>query len=76
MDQSDQQTRVLRHKDHLQSASVKHFPVLRHQPMLLSSHSEVISKRLTLCNLLWVTLLRQGVGLDDPQRSLPTLNIL
>ena len=25
-----------------------------------------------LCSLLWVTLLRQGVGLDDPQRSLPT----
>jgi len=29
-----------------------------------------------LCSLLWVTLLRQGVGLGDPQRSLPTLNIL
>jgi len=29
-----------------------------------------------LCSLLWVTLLRQGVGLDDPQRSLPTPNIL
>ena len=25
-----------------------------------------------LCNLLWVTLLRQGVGLGDPQRFLPT----
>ena len=25
-----------------------------------------------LCSLLQVTLLRQGVGLDDPQRSLPT----
>ena len=25
-----------------------------------------------LCSLLWVTLLRQGVGLGDPQRSLPT----
>ena len=24
-----------------------------------------------LCNLLWVTLLGQGVGLGDPQRSLP-----
>ena len=24
-----------------------------------------------LCSLLWVTLLRQGVGLGDPQRSLP-----
>ena len=25
-----------------------------------------------LCSLLWVTLLWQGVGLSDPQRSLPT----
>ena len=25
-----------------------------------------------LCNLLWVTLLGQGVGLGDPQKSLPT----
>jgi len=29
-----------------------------------------------LCSLLWVTLLGQGVGLDDPQRSLPTPTIL
>jgi len=29
-----------------------------------------------LCSLLWVTLLGQGVGVDDPQRSLPTLTIL
>jgi len=29
-----------------------------------------------LCSLLWVTLLRQGVGLGDPQRSLPTPAIL
>jgi len=29
-----------------------------------------------LCSLLWVTLLRQGVGLGDPQRSLPPPNIL
>jgi len=29
-----------------------------------------------LCSLLCVTLLRQGVGLGDPQRSLPTLTIL
>jgi len=29
-----------------------------------------------LCSLLWVTLLQQGVRLGDPQRSLPTLNIL
>jgi len=29
-----------------------------------------------LCPLLWVTLLGQGVGLGDPQRSLPTLTML
>jgi len=29
-----------------------------------------------LCSLLWVTLLWQGVGLDDPQRSLPTPTML
>jgi len=29
-----------------------------------------------LCSLLWVTLLRQGIGLGDPQRSLPTPTIL
>jgi len=29
-----------------------------------------------LCSLLWVTLLWQGPGLDDPQRSLPTPAIL
>ena len=29
-----------------------------------------------LCSLLWVTLLGQGVGLGDPQRSLPTLAML
>jgi len=28
-----------------------------------------------LCSLLWVTLLGQGVGLGDPERSLPTPNI-
>ena len=29
-----------------------------------------------LCSLLWVTLLRQGYGLGDPQRSFPTPDIL
>ena len=29
-----------------------------------------------LCSLLWVTLLQQGFGLGDPQRSLPTPTIL
>ena len=39
---------------------------------------EIFKTRLdkVLCNLLWVTLLRQGVGLGDPQRSLPTPTIL
>jgi len=39
---------------------------------------EIFQTRLAtvLCSLLWVTLLRQGVGLGDPQRSLPTPNIL
>ena len=39
---------------------------------------EIFQTRLAavLCSLLWVTLLWQGVGLGDPQRSLPTPNIL
>jgi len=39
---------------------------------------EIFQTRLdkVLCPLLWVTLLRQGVGLGDPQRSLPTPTIL
>jgi len=39
---------------------------------------EIFQPRLAAvpCSLLWVTLLGQGVGLGDPQRSLPTLNIL
>jgi len=39
---------------------------------------EIFKTRLdeVLCSLLWVTLLWQGVGLGDPQRALPTLNIL
>jgi len=39
---------------------------------------EIFQTRLdaVLCSLLWVTLLRQGVGLGDPQRSLPTPTIL
>jgi len=39
---------------------------------------EIFQPRLdaVLCSLLWVTLLGQGVGLDDPQRSLPTPTIL
>ena len=38
---------------------------------------EIFQTRLdkVLCSLLWVTLLGQGVGLGDPQRSLPTPNI-
>ena len=39
---------------------------------------EIFKTRLdvVLCSLLWVTLLRQGVGLGDPQRALPTLTML
>ena len=39
---------------------------------------EIFQTRLAtvLCSLLWVTLLGQGVGLGDPQRALPTSNIL
>ena len=39
---------------------------------------EIFKPRLdkVLCPLLWVTLLGQGVGLGDPQRSLPTPAIL
>ena len=39
---------------------------------------EIFKTRLEkiLCSLLWVTLLQQGVGLGDPQRSLPTPTIL
>jgi len=39
---------------------------------------EIFKTRLdnVLCSLLWLTLLRQRVGLDDPQRCLPTPNIL
>ena len=39
---------------------------------------EIFKPRLdaVLCSLLWVTLLRQGVGLGDPQRSLPAPTML
>jgi len=39
---------------------------------------EIFQPRLAavLCSLLWVTLLGQGVGPDDPQRALPTTTIL
>ena len=39
---------------------------------------EIFQTRLdaVLCSRLWVTLLGQGVGLGDPQRSLPTPTML
>jgi len=39
---------------------------------------EIFKSRLdkVLCSLLWMTLLWQGVGLGDPQRSLPTPTML
>ena len=44
----------------------------------VESPLEIFKTRLdtVLCSLLWVTLLGQGVGLGDPQRSLPTPNVL
>jgi len=46
--------------------------------VLESPSLEIFKTRLdkVLCSLLWVTLLRQGVALGDPQRSLPTPTIL
>jgi len=38
---------------------------------IFKTHLDVV-----LCSLLWVTLLRQGVVLGDPQRSLPTPTVL
>jgi len=38
---------------------------------IFKTHLDVV-----LCSLLWVTLLVQGVGLGDPQRSLPTPTML
>jgi len=46
---------------------------------VVESPSQEIFKTLldaVLYSLLWVTLLGQGVGLGDPQRSLPTPTIL
>jgi len=45
---------------------------------VVESPLEIFKPRLdvVLCSLLWVTLLQQGVGLDDPQRSLPTPTML
>ena len=39
---------------------------------------EIFQTRLdtVLCRLLWATLLWQGIGLGDPQRSLPISTIL
>ena len=45
-------------------------------PRLPREAVESPSLDVVLCSLLWVTLLRQGVGLDDPQKSLPTLTIV
>jgi len=45
---------------------------------VVESPLEIFKTRLdkVLCSLLWVTLFRQGAWLDDPQRALPTPNIL
>ena len=48
------------------------------QRVMDSPSLEIFKTRLdkVLCSLLWVTLLGQGVGLGDPQRSLPSPNIV
>jgi len=45
---------------------------------VVESPLEIFQTRLdaVLCSLLWVTLLRQGVGLGDPRRALPTPTML
>jgi len=45
---------------------------------ILNISLEILQTRLdkVRCTLLWVTLLGQGVGLGDPQRSLPTPTFL
>ena len=57
------------------------FPLRVTEPWLQVVESpslEIFQPRLAavLCSLLWVTLLGQGVGLGDPQRALPTPNVL
>ena len=63
----------------------KNFPLRVMEPwprlpreVVESPSLEIFKTRLdkVLCSLLWVTLLWQGVGLGDPQRSLPTPAIL
>lgn len=57
MDRSNHQTLVLSHKDNLRLSSVK--PFLVEAPAnALSSHSEVVSKRLTLLSSLQRAKLR------------------
>ena len=55
----------------------EHWPRLPRE-VVESPSLEIFQPRLAtvLCPLLWVTLLGQGVGLGDPQRSLPTPTIL
>ena len=50
------------------------FKLIYLNTLFYSPSLEIFQPRLdaVLCSLLWVTLLGQGVGLGDPQRSLPT----
>ena len=61
----------------LKSGTLKKWNRLPRQ-VVDSPSLEIFKTRLdkVLCSLLWVTLLQQGVGLDDPQRCLPTPNML
>jgi len=58
--------RVTEHWPRLPSEAVESRPLEIFKP-----HLDAV-----LCSLLWVTLLGQGVGLGDPQRSLPNPTML
>ena len=55
----------------------EHWPRL-HREVVESPSLEILKTHLdkVLCSLLWVTLLRQGIGWGDPQGSLPTPTML
>ena len=75
----------LRHRKFHLNMRKNFFPLRAMEPwnrlprkVVESPSLEIFKTRLdaVLCSLLWVTLLRHGVGLGDPQRSLPTPTIL
>jgi len=66
---------VTEHWEKLQKycSGVNHLLNSKHKPWPFRIHFYVL---FFLCSLLYETLLWQEVGLDDPQRSLPTPNTL